>query len=99
LRRGLAFEAWEKGVLGPDRTDGLKLEWGNLEAVETLLERCARRETWLGKFSPMAPKSSPKNWVAKRRIGWFTQRRDAGAARMAPAVEPDAALNWSRAAA
>jgi aldehyde:ferredoxin oxidoreductase len=45
---GLAFEAWEKGVLGPDRTDGLKLEWGDLEAAETLLERCARRETWLG---------------------------------------------------
>ena len=40
---GLAFEAWEKGVLGPDRTDGLKLEWGNLEAAEALLERCARR--------------------------------------------------------
>lgn len=53
---GLAFEAWEKGVLGPERTDGLKLEWGNLEAAETLLERCARRETWLGNILADGPK-------------------------------------------
>jgi aldehyde:ferredoxin oxidoreductase len=53
---GLAFEAWEKGVLGPDRTDGLKLEWGNLEAAETLLQRCARRETWLGNMLADGPK-------------------------------------------
>ena len=53
---GLAFEAWEKGALGPDKTDGLKLEWGNLEAVESLLERCARRETWLGNILADGPK-------------------------------------------
>jgi len=53
---GLAFEAWEKGVLGPERTDGLKLEWGNLEAAETLLERCARRQGWLGNLLADGPK-------------------------------------------
>ncbi|HXG53352.1 MAG TPA: aldehyde ferredoxin oxidoreductase N-terminal domain-containing protein [candidate division Zixibacteria bacterium] len=53
---GLAFEAWEKGLLGPDRTDGLRLEWGDLEAAETLLERCARREGWLGNLLADGPK-------------------------------------------
>jgi aldehyde:ferredoxin oxidoreductase len=73
---GLAFEAWEKGVLGPERTDGLKLEWGNLEAVETLLERCARRETWLGNILAEGPKElaealggEAKNWVVHTKGG------------------------------
>lgn len=73
---GLAFEAWEKGLLGPDRTGGLKLEWGNLEAVETLLERCARRETWLGNILADGPKElaeelggEAKNWVVHTKGG------------------------------
>ncbi|MBI4493330.1 MAG: hypothetical protein HY690_11135 [Chloroflexi bacterium] len=53
---GLAFEAWEKGVLGPEQTDGLVLEWGNLEATEALLERCARRQGWLGNLLADGPK-------------------------------------------
>ena len=53
---GLAFEAWEKGVLGLDRTDGLILEWGNLEAAQGLLERCARRQGWLGNLLAEGPK-------------------------------------------
>ena len=73
---GLAFEAWEKGALGPDKTDGLKLEWGNLEAVESLLERCARRETWLGNILADGPKElaealggEAKNWVVHTKGG------------------------------
>ncbi len=73
---GLAFEAWEKGVLGPDKTDGLKLEWGDLEAVETLLERCARRETWLGNILADGPRElaeelggEAKNWVVHTKGG------------------------------
>ena len=73
---GLAFEAWEKGVLGTDRTDGLKLEWGNLEATEALLERCARRETWLGNILADGPKElaeelggEAKNWVVHTKGG------------------------------
>jgi aldehyde:ferredoxin oxidoreductase len=53
---GLAFEAWEKGLLGPERTDGLILEWGNLEAAEALLERCSRRQGWLGNLLAEGPK-------------------------------------------
>ncbi len=73
---GLAFEAWEKGVLGPDRTDGLKLEWGNLAAAETLLQRCARRETWLGNILADGPKElanalggEARNWVVHTKGG------------------------------
>ncbi|HLG72720.1 MAG TPA: aldehyde ferredoxin oxidoreductase N-terminal domain-containing protein [Chloroflexota bacterium] len=53
---GVAFEAWEKGLLGPDRTDGLELTWGNAEAVEQLLERSARREGWLGNLVADGPR-------------------------------------------
>ena len=77
---GLAFEAWEKGVLGPDRTDGLKLEWGDLKAVEALLERCARRETWLGNILADGPKElaeelggEAKNWVVHTKGGMPAQ--------------------------
>ena len=53
---GLAFEAWEKGLLGPDRTEGLELTWGNTAVVERLMEMCARREGWLGNLLAEGPK-------------------------------------------
>ena len=53
---GVAFEAWEKGLLAVDKTDGLKLEWGNVEAVDKLLEMAARRQGWLGNLLAEGPK-------------------------------------------
>jgi aldehyde:ferredoxin oxidoreductase len=53
---GLAFEAWEKGLLGPDRTGGLELKWGDTTAADRLLEMCARREGWLGNLLADGPK-------------------------------------------
>jgi aldehyde:ferredoxin oxidoreductase len=53
---GLAFEAWEKGLLGPDRTGGLELTWGSTAAADRLLEMCARREGWLGNLLADGPK-------------------------------------------
>jgi aldehyde:ferredoxin oxidoreductase len=53
---GVAFEAWEKGLLGPDRTGGVELEWGNVDAVERLLDMAARREGWLGNLLAEGPK-------------------------------------------
>lgn len=52
---GVAFEAWEKGLLGPEKTDGLVLEWGNVESVDKLLDRAARREGWLGNLLAEGP--------------------------------------------
>ncbi|MBI2087227.1 MAG: hypothetical protein HYT78_00615 [Deltaproteobacteria bacterium] len=73
---GLAFEAWEKGVLGPEKTDGLVLEWGSFEAAETLLERCARRQGWLGNLLADGPKELAQalggealNWVVHTKGG------------------------------
>ena len=73
---GLAFEAWEKGVLGPDRTDGLKLEWGNLEAVEALLERCAPARNLARQYSRRRPQrvaealgGEAKKWVVHTKGG------------------------------
>jgi len=53
---GLAFEAWEKGLLGPDRTDGLTLTWGDTGTVDRLLEMCAHREGWLGNLLADGPR-------------------------------------------
>ncbi len=41
---GLAMECYEKGVLTKKDTDGLELNWGNVEAVETLLHKISRRD-------------------------------------------------------
>jgi aldehyde:ferredoxin oxidoreductase len=73
---GLAYEAWEKGLLGPDRTDGLALEWGNAEVADRLLERCARREGWLGDLLAEGPKQlaaalggEAEQWVVHTKGG------------------------------
>jgi hypothetical protein len=66
---GVAFEAWEKGLLGPEKTNGLKLEWGNVEAVDKLLDMAARREGWLGNLLAEGPSSSPRLLVATHRSG------------------------------
>lgn len=54
---GVAFEAWEKGLLGPERTEGLALEWGNVATVDRLLDMAARREGWLGNLLAEGPKA------------------------------------------
>jgi len=41
---GVAFEAFEKGLLSEKDTDGLVLEWGNAEVIETCLRKMAHRE-------------------------------------------------------
>jgi len=41
---GWAFECYQRGILNQADTDGLKLEWGNHEAVAELLRKIAYRE-------------------------------------------------------
>ena len=53
---GLAFEAWEKGLLGPTRPTAWSWSWGDAEVADRLLERCARREGWLGNLLADGPK-------------------------------------------
>jgi aldehyde:ferredoxin oxidoreductase len=73
---GVAFEAWEKGLLDTDRTNGLRLEWGNVEAAEKLLEMAARREGWLGDLLAEGPKQLAEaiggdapNWAVHTKGG------------------------------
>ncbi len=40
---GLAIECYEKGLLTKKDTDGLELKWGNVQAIEALLHKIARR--------------------------------------------------------
>jgi len=39
-----AFECYQRGLLSTEDTDGLKLEWGNDDAVIELIEKMAKRE-------------------------------------------------------
>jgi len=39
-----AFELFERGIIGTDETDGLKLKWGDADTVIELLKKIARRE-------------------------------------------------------
>ena len=41
---GWAFEAYERGLLTPEDTDGLELSWGNAQAMLALLEQIAYRK-------------------------------------------------------
>ena len=73
---GVAFEAWEKGLLGPDRTGGLKLEWGNVDAVDKLLDMATDREGWLGNLLAEGPKQLAEalggdapNWAVHTKGG------------------------------
>lgn len=39
-----AIECFEKGILKPEDTDGLKLTWGNTDAIVALIEKMIKRE-------------------------------------------------------
>lgn len=39
-----AMECWEKGLLGPEHTGGLTLEWGNQELIDKLINMIAYRK-------------------------------------------------------
>ncbi len=41
---GLAFEAYEKGLLTKEQTDGLELTWGDFKVAEKLLRKMSSRE-------------------------------------------------------
>jgi aldehyde:ferredoxin oxidoreductase len=41
---GLAMECYEKGIITKEDTDGLQLNWGNVEAAKELLHRIANRQ-------------------------------------------------------
>lgn len=59
----VAFEAYEKGMLTKEDTDGLELKWGDVKVIETLVKRIAKRE---GKFANMLA-DGPK--LAAQRLG------------------------------
>jgi len=40
----MAMECYQRGILTEKDTDGIKLEWGNVEVISELLDKVARRE-------------------------------------------------------
>lgn len=53
----VAFEAYEKGLLTKEQTDGLELKWGDAKVVETLLRKIANKEGF-GKLLADGPKAA-----------------------------------------
>ncbi|TXT54834.1 MAG: hypothetical protein BAJATHORv1_50085 [Candidatus Thorarchaeota archaeon] len=45
-----AMELWEKGILTEKDTDGLDLSWGNVDAINALIEKIAKREKGIGEL-------------------------------------------------
>ncbi len=45
---GIAFEAFQKGIIGVKEADGLELKWGDADVVEKVMDRTATRQGWLG---------------------------------------------------
>ena len=41
---GWVMECFEKGLLGEEQTDGLRMNWGNVEGARAMLRKIARRE-------------------------------------------------------
>ncbi len=39
-----AMDLYNRGIIGPDSTDGLKLDWGNADAMEVLMRKIANRD-------------------------------------------------------
>lgn len=48
----MAFEAYNRGLIGPKDTGGLELSWGNHEAAMTLVEQMIRREGFGAVLAP-----------------------------------------------
>ncbi len=72
----VAFEAWEKGLLTVENTDGLRFEWGNVETVDRLLDMAARREGRWGNLLAEGPTQVAEaiggeapNWVVHTKKG------------------------------
>ena len=51
----VAFEAWEKGLIGPADTDGLAFEWGNVATIDRLLDMAACRDGKWGELLAEGP--------------------------------------------
>ena len=54
---GLAFEAYEKGLIDKSKTNGLELKWGDTAVAEKLIYMMVKREGWIGNMLAEGPKA------------------------------------------
>jgi aldehyde:ferredoxin oxidoreductase len=59
----LAFEAYQRGLITTADTDGIPLEWGNLDSIEKIYEKIARFEGF-GKVLGLGVKRTAE-WIGK----------------------------------
>jgi len=84
-----AMECWEKGLLDPNDTEGLNLEWGNHESILALLPSIAHRK---GAFASLLAEGA---YTAAKRLGRDSLRYVSHAKGQDPAItDPRAAPAW-----
>jgi aldehyde:ferredoxin oxidoreductase len=57
LTIALAFELYERGIIGKEQTDGLELKWGNADAIYELMQKMIKGEG-IGKILAKGPKAT-----------------------------------------
>jgi aldehyde:ferredoxin oxidoreductase len=73
---GVMFEAWEKGLLRAEDTDGLRLEWGNVEVIDRLLDMTAHRTGKWGNLLAEGPVEVAGPSAAMLRNGSCIRKRE-----------------------
>ena len=89
---GVLFEAYEKGLVTEKDCDGMRLEWGNVEAIDKLLTMTARRQGKWGNLIADGPLEVAEAIGGDAvQLGSPHQARRAGDARLAAAFLEHAA--------
>ncbi|MFC2018061.1 aldehyde ferredoxin oxidoreductase family protein [Chloroflexota bacterium] len=85
---GLIIECYEKGVITRKDTDGLEMTWGNVEAVEAMMHKIARRDGFGDVLAEGIYRSSQSIGGDAPKFAVYTHRGNA------PHVQ-DSRGNWS----
>ena len=69
----IAMECFQRGILGSEATGGLELNWGNNRAVETLMQKTARREGFGNLMAENAPTMASRIGPEAEQYGSHTK--------------------------
>ena len=69
----IAMECFQRGILSSEATGGLDLNWGNNQAVETLMQKTARREGFGNLLAENAPTMASRIGPEAEQYGSHTK--------------------------
>ena len=71
---GMVIECYEKGIITDKETDGLKLSWGNIEAVMAMLKKIAGREGFGDVLAEGTMRAAQKLGPEAEKIGVYHKK-------------------------